>query len=144
MTLKIDWNSNITKLLTVVIVSWISLAIIFGLTDLIISKAVVNRESGWAIFGDNWAEAPGYGIIAVAIAIFVGSYQDDLKKQKIAAYVILIIGIIFLVIALIVNDLWYMGFGGGITFGILIFLIYAFNKDWREFKTIAIVILLLA
>ncbi len=144
MTLKIDWDSNITKLLIVVIIIWIILAIIFGFTDLEISKALVNRECLWANIGKDYGEAPGYGIIAVAISILVGSYQDELKKQKIAAYVFLIIGAVILILAIIFGSIWFMAFGGGITLGVLLFLVFTYNRDWREFKKIAIVIILLS
>lgn len=141
MNMKIE--DNFTILLIIIIVVWVILAIIFGITDLEISKAVVNRESGWANIGKYYGEAPGYGVIAVAIAIIIGSYQDELKKQKFAAYVILIIGAVVLVLALIFSNIWFIAFGGGITIVVLLFLIFAFKKDWKDFKTLAIVILLL-
>jgi len=140
MKLKTDWDS---KLLIVVIIIWIILAIIFGFTDLEISKAVVKRESNWANIGKDYGEAPGYGIIAVAIAILIGCYQDDLKKQKIAAFIFLSIGTVILILALIFSSIWFIAFGGGITIGVLLFLIFTYNRDWREFKKIAIVIILL-
>jgi len=140
---KLKIEGNLTKLLTSIIILWIILAIIFGLTDLEISKAIVNRESSWANIGKNYGEAPGYGIIAVAIAIIIGSFQEDLKKQKIAAFIILIIGTIILFLALIFSNIWFIAFGGGITIVVLIFLVFAFKKDWKDFKTIAIVIVLL-
>lgn len=144
MKLKIDWHSNITKSLIVVIIIWTILAILFGFTDLEISKAVVNRESLWAKIGKDYGEGPGYGIIAVAIVILIGSYQDELKKQKIAAYVFLIIGAFILILAIIFSSIWFIAFGGGITLGVLLFLIFSHNRDWREFKKIAIVIILLS
>ncbi|MFX1392862.1 MAG: phosphatase PAP2 family protein [Promethearchaeota archaeon] len=137
-------QSNLTKLIISVIIVWIILAIIFGITDLEISKAIVNRDSRWADIGNDYGEAPGYGIIAIAIAIIIGSYQQDLKKQKIAAYIFIMIGAIILGLALIYNNIWFIAFGGGISIGILLFLIFAFKKDWKDFKTIAIVIFLLA
>ncbi|MFX1259703.1 MAG: phosphatase PAP2 family protein [Promethearchaeota archaeon] len=137
-------EDNLTILLISIIIVWIILAIIFGLTDLEISKAIVNREANWADIGKYYGEAPGYGIIATAIAILIGSYQQDLKKQKIGAYIILMIGAIILGIALIYDNIWFIAFGGGIAIGVLLFLIIAFKKDWKDFKTIAIVILLLA
>ena len=144
MKLKIDWDSNNTKLLIAIIIIWIILAIIFGFTDLEISKALVNRESLWANIGKDYGEAPGYGIIAVAISILIGSYQDELKKQKIAAYVFLMSGAFIIILAIIVGSIWFMAFGGGITLGVLLFLIFTHNRDWREFKKIAIVIILLS
>lgn len=141
---KLKFEDYSTKLLISIIIFWSILAIIFGFTDLEISKAIVNRESMWANIGKYYGEGPGYGIIAVAIAIIIGSYQQQLKKQKIAAYIILMIGTIFLILALIFNNLWLIAFGGGIIIAILLFLIFAFKKDWKDFKMIAIIIILLA
>ena len=109
-----------------------------------ISKALLNRESGWANIGKDFGEGPGYGIIAVSIAILIGSKNDDLKKQRIASYVILVIGLVFLIIALIFSSIMFITFGGGITIVILLFLIFTRNKDLKEYKTIAAVIILLA
>jgi len=141
MTLK--FSDNLIKLLILIIIVWISLAIIFAFYDLEISKALVNRESIWVIIGENYGDHPGYGLIAIAIAIFIGSYQEDLKKQKIAAYVIIIIGAFILILAVIINSIWLIIFGGCITIGVLLFLLFTFNKDWREYKKFAIVIIAL-
>ncbi|MFX0188038.1 MAG: phosphatase PAP2 family protein [Candidatus Hodarchaeota archaeon] len=142
--MELNIEESLIKLLISIIIVWIILAIIFGFSDLEISKAVVNRESSWAEIGKYYGEAPGYGIIAIAIAIIIGSYQQELKKQKIAAFIILMIGVIILVLALIFSNIWFIAFGGGITFAILLFLIFTYNRDWRNFKKIAIVIIMLA
>ena len=136
-------ESIVAKLLIVVIIPWIILAIIFGFTDLEISKAIVNKEAQWANFLYIYGEAPGWGLAATAIAVFIGSYNDDIKKQKIPAYVVIIIGLVAFIIGLIINFLWLIIFGIGIIFGVLIILIIAFNKDWREYKTLATVLVLL-
>ncbi len=137
-------ESFILKLLIFVIIAWIISAIIFAFTDLEISKALLNRESIWANIGKHYGESPGYGIIAIAVAILVGSYEDELKKQKIPAYILLLVGIVLLIYAIIFMDIWFMAFGGGISFGILIFLILTINKDLKSYKKIAVVIVLLA
>ena len=131
-------------LLISIIICWIILAIIFGFTDLEISKAIVNRESDWARFGRDFGEGPGYGIIAISLAIFLGSYNKDIKKQKIPGYVIILIGVFFFILGLIIVDLWYIVFGGSIMFSLLVFIIFTLNRDWKEFKTISMVIILLA
>jgi len=137
-------EGNLKYLCIVVIFSWIVLAIIFGLTDLQISIALVNRDAIWANIGKDFGEGPGFGIIAISIAILIGSKNDDLKKQRIASYVILIIGLIIFIIALLFAYLWFITFGGGITILMLIFLIFTKNKDFKEYTTIAAVIILLA
>ncbi|MDX1798439.1 MAG: hypothetical protein R3255_07310 [Candidatus Lokiarchaeia archaeon] len=69
------------KLLLGVIILWVILAIIFGFTDLQISILVVDENSAWGIFGREYGEAPGYGLIAIALSALIGSYNDNLKKH---------------------------------------------------------------
>ncbi len=137
-------ESFILRLLIIILIAWIILAIIFGFTDLEISKALVNRESIWANIGKYYGEGPSFGLIAVSIAILIGSSKDDLKKQRTALYIILIIGIAILIFALIFVIIWFITFGGGLTIVILVFLILSKNKDLKEYKTLATVIILLA
>lgn len=137
-------EETLKNLLKVIIVCWIILAIIFGFTDLEISKMVVNKESSWARFGKDFGEGPGYGIISISLAIFIGSFNEDIKKQKIPTYVMILIGLFFFILGFIIADLWFVVFGGFISISLLIFLLLASNKDWREFKTISFVIILLA
>lgn len=136
-------KENLKKLTISVIIFWIVLAIIFGLTDLEISKALVNRTSIWANIGKYYGEGPGYGIIFMAIAILIGKSKDDLKKQRLASYIIISIGGIILIIAIIFSILWFITFGGGIVLVMLIFLILTRNEDLNQYKTIAIVIIML-
>ena len=117
------------KLLVFIIICWIILAIIFGVTDLEISKAFLNRESIWANIGKYYGEGPGYGIIAVSIGILIGSREDDLKKQRTALYVILIIGIVFLIMAVVFGNIWFITFGGGISIVVLIFLPFITQRE---------------
>lgn len=136
-------RENLKKLTISVITCWILLAIIFGLTDLEISIALVNRASIWANIGKYYGEGPGYGIIAMAVAILIGKFNDDIKKQRLASYIIILIGVIFLIIAIIFSNLWFVTFGGGIVLVMLIFLILTRNEDLNQYKTIAIVIIML-
>jgi len=140
---RMKLEGTLKNLCISVIICWIVLAIIFGFTDLQISIALVNRDAIWANIGKDFGEGPGYGIIAVSIAILIGSKNDNLKKQRFASYVILLIGLIILCIALIFANLWFITFGGGITIVMLIFLIFTKNNDFKKYTTIATVILLL-
>jgi membrane-associated phospholipid phosphatase len=141
---RMKLEGTLKNLCIIILVCWIVLAIIFGFTDLVISKTLLNRESIWANIGKDFGEGPGFGIIAVSLAILIGSKYGDLKKQRIAAYVILIIGLSFLIFALIFANLWFITFGGGITVVMLLFLVITQNKDFKEYQTIATVIFLLA
>ncbi|MFX1503925.1 MAG: hypothetical protein ACFFDH_23385, partial [Promethearchaeota archaeon] len=132
------------KILLLILICWIILAIIFGFTDLEISKVLLNRESIWANIGKDFGEGPGYGLIAISIGILIGSREDDLKKQRTALHIILIIGLIFLVLAIVFGSLWFVTFGGGILIPVLIFLFFTRGKDLKEYNTIATVIVWLA
>lgn len=137
-------RENLKKLTIGVIICWIVIAIIFGLSDLEISIALVDRESIWANIGKHYGEGPGYGIIAMAIAILIGKSKDDIKKQRFASYIIILIGVIFLTVAIIFSILWFVTFGGGIVLVMLIFLILTRNEDLNQYGTIATVIIMLA
>ncbi|GAH33155.1 unnamed protein product [marine sediment metagenome] len=51
---KIKTWSEIKKIELTVIIVWVILAIIFGISDLVISIAVVDESSIWGNFGDYW------------------------------------------------------------------------------------------
>ena len=142
--IKMKLERPLKQLLILILICWIILAIIFGLTDLEISKALLNRESIWANIGKDFGEGPGYGLIAISIGILIGSRKDDLRKQRTALYIIAIIGLVFLGFALIFESLWFITFGGGILIPVLIFLLFTRDKDLKEYNTIATVIILLA
>jgi len=80
-------ESITTKLLLIIILIWITLAFVFGFTDLEISKAVVDENSAWGIFGRDYGEVPGYALIAIALATYLGSFNKNLNLQKIPAYI---------------------------------------------------------
>ncbi len=142
--MKINWDSLTTRLIIVVIVSWVILAIIFGFTDLYISIAIVDKESLWGNFGADFGETPGWALIFIAIAILIGSLMKDIKKQKIGGFIAIILGAIYLVYYIIEGSQKRAIDGAGIIISVLIFLILTFNKDWRNYRTIAMVIFLLA
>ena len=64
--------------LVVILVSvWIILAIFIGIYDLDISSEVVNQNSGWAIFLENYGMIPG--IIVILSGIFI--YYSNIKSR---------------------------------------------------------------
>jgi len=137
-------QSKITQLLLIILIAWIILAIIFGFTDLEISKAVVDETSSWGHFGRVYGEAPGYGVIAVAIATLIGSYNQDIKKQKIPAYIIIIIGFLLLVFGIIFSSEDLVLDGGAIVICLVILIIATFNKDWTNYRNLSAIITILA
>ncbi|MFX1377690.1 MAG: phosphatase PAP2 family protein [Promethearchaeota archaeon] len=137
-------KSIITKLMLVIIVSWVILALVFGFTDLEISRIVVNENSVWGIFGRDYGEAPGYGLIAIALSALIGSYNDNLRKQKIPAYVIIVIGVILLVLGIIFNIQALAVDGASVSICVFLFLVITFNKDWKNYRNISTVVIILA
>ncbi|MFX0044142.1 MAG: phosphatase PAP2 family protein [Candidatus Hodarchaeota archaeon] len=128
----------LAKLLLVIILSWIVLAIIFGFTDLEISKAVVDRDFRLAKFL-YFFEAPGWGLSFATGALWIGSYIEHVRKQKIPAIVLIVIGLILFVISLIFWNAWLLNLSAGMTFANLFLLIIFSKKDWRQYKNIATV-----
>jgi membrane-associated phospholipid phosphatase len=136
--------STIAKLLLIIAIIWIILALVFGFTDLEISILVVDENSAWGVFGREYGEAPGYGLIAVALSTLIGSYNENLRKQKIPAYVIIAIGAILFVLGIIFNIQALTVDGASVFICVLLFLIITFNKDWKKYRKISTVIIILA
>jgi len=136
MSEKTNW-SVVSKLTLLVLVSWIILAIIFGIYDLNISIAVVDGTSAWGNFGADYGELPGYALIGIALATFIGSYIKNLKLQKIPTLLIIIIGLVF-----VFDNDYYTGFS--LIIPIIIYTIITWNKDWKNYRTLAGIISLLA
>lgn len=136
-------GSFLAKLLFIIIFAWIILAIIFGFTDLEISKAVVDRDFLLAKFL-YFFEAPGWGLSFATGALLIGSYIEDVKKQKIPAIVFIVIGLIIFIISLILWNAWLLNLSVGLAFGNLILLIIFLKKDWREYKNIAKIFVVLS
>lgn len=137
-------KSLIMKLLLVIIISWFILALVFGFTDLEISRFIVDENSIWGIFGRDYGETPGYGLIAIALSALIGSYNHNLKKQKIPAYVIISIGIILVVLGIIINFQALIIDGASVFICVFFFLILTFNKDWKNYRKISAIIIILA
>jgi len=136
-------KSFIAKLFLCIIVLWIILALIFGFTDLEISIAVVDENSPWGIFGRDFGEAPGWGLIAIGLSTLIGSFEKNIKKQKISAYVIILIGTVLFVIGVISSSSYLMRVGGALTLPLVLFTIIFFKKDWGEYRKISAVITVL-
>ena len=137
MSEKTNWFM-VSKITIFVLVSWIILAIIFGIYDLNISIAVVDGTSAWGNFGADYGELPGYALIGIALATFIGGYIKNLKLQKIPALLIITIGSLFIIF----DSDYYTGFS--LIIPIIIFTIITWNKDWKDYKTLAGIISLLA
>jgi len=136
-------KSFIAKLFLCIIALWVILALIFGFTDLEISIAVADENSPWGIFGREFGEAPGWGLIAIALSTLIGSYDKNIKKQKIPAYVIIFIGIVLFAFGVIYTSSYLMRVGGAMALPLVLFTTIFFKKDWGEYRKISAVITVL-
>ncbi len=134
-------KSIITKLLLIIIIVWVILALVFGFTDLEISIAVVDESSEWGIFGREYGEVPSYALIAIALATFLGSFNDNLKLQKIPAFISVIVGVLFIIFG---EDETGLYIGLSIIIPMIFYVIVTWNVDWKNFRTLAGIISLLA
>ena len=82
-----------TAAILVLLAAWASLAIVFGFFDLDISKAAVDRQAAWAVFLHRFGEIPGYALIFILAAIFLGGFFREPLKQKLPAALITIGGL---------------------------------------------------
>ncbi len=134
-------ESITTKLLLTIILIWITLAIVFGFTDLEMSKVVVDQNSKWGIFGRDFGEVPGYALIAIALATYLGGFNKNLNLQKIPAYISVIVGILFIIFANNETDFYT---GWALIIPMIFYVMITWNKDWKTYRTLAGIILLLA
>ena len=136
---------TINKTLIIAIVVWIILAIIFGIYDgiydLSISIAVVDESSNWGNFGADYGEPPGYALIAIALATFLGGFFKNLHLQKIPAYISIFAGVLFILFA---GDNTDILTGLGLIVPIIFYVVITWNKDWSTYRTISGIISLLA
>jgi len=137
-------NSPVRKLFYLTVLGWIILAIIFGIFDLQISIAVVDQNNPFGLFGADYGEGPGYGIIAVALVVLIGSAFSDIKKQKIGAFILGAFSLIVLFLGILLDSEDLILYGGFISISIFIFTSLTYEKDWRNYKNLALIILLLA
>jgi membrane-associated phospholipid phosphatase len=105
---------------------------------------VVDETSNWGNFGADYGEVPGYGLIAIALATYIGGYIPDVKKQKILGGIGVIVGIIYLIIGLLSSDVTDTALGATLTLSLLIYMVLTWNKDWKEYRKISGLISILA
>ncbi|MFW9772717.1 MAG: phosphatase PAP2 family protein [Candidatus Thorarchaeota archaeon] len=137
-------QSMIAKLILAIIIVWSVLAVIFGFTDLEISIVAVDENSSWGIFGRDYGEVPGYGLIAIALSTLIGSYNDNIRKQKTPAYVIMAIGFVIFILGIYFESQDLLLDGGVIFISLLLFVFLTYEKDWSLYRKIALIITLLA
>jgi membrane-associated phospholipid phosphatase len=120
------------------------LAVVFGIFDLNISLSVVDENSLWGDFGAKFGEAPGYGLISITLTTLIGGYIKDIKKQKIPGYFSILIGIFYMIYAIIENNEEDILLSVFLIIPIALFIIFTWNKDWRNYRSISAIITILA
>ncbi|NHJ85297.1 MAG: phosphatase PAP2 family protein [Asgard group archaeon] len=135
-------NSFLIKSLLLILIPWIILAVVFGLYDLQISNAVVNFESKLGEFGAIFGEIPGYSLIAISLVVIIGGLIKNLKYQKIPAGVGIIVSLIIFIYGLFSSfDISLIA--GTIFISLVVFTLFLFDKDWKSYRKITAIILLL-
>ncbi len=109
------------KLLIFLFSTLIVLAVVFGIYDLDISKNVVNQNSGWAIFLENYGMIPGIFVIISGIYIYCSFIKI---KTNIWSYVQRII--LFLVSSGLIFYLFEILFDKLVLHNFITFLIISF------------------
>ena len=137
--------SRINLILIYVILVWMILAIIFGVYDLQISIAGVDENSVWGNFGADYGEIPGYALIAVALATYLGGYIKNTKKQKILGYVGMIVGVIYILIGVFDHlNVGNITLGSTLILSLAIYMAITWNRDWKDYRKISGLISILA
>ena len=133
--------NRINKLLILTILFWIILAITFSFYDLKISKLIVNTN--FFLFKYDFQKPITESLLFIVILIITGSFFTK-KIQKEISYFALLISILQLIYCIIKNKTYLTYFYPIIliTF-VSILIILTYNKDWKNYVKIAIIILLL-
>ncbi|NVM54450.1 MAG: phosphatase PAP2 family protein [Candidatus Helarchaeota archaeon] len=138
------WKDHpLRKVLFLVIIAWIILAIIFGIYDLQISIAVADSNNPFGIFGADYGEIPGFVIIAIGIVVLIGSASSNLNQQKVGALLFILISGSLVAIGFVLNNEKLALIGGSVVLAMSIFTILTYKKDWKNYRTLALVIILL-
>ena len=133
---------TINKLLFIIIEVWIILAVIFGIYDLEISKAVVDTQSEWGILGTEIGFVVRDALLFVVTLILIGSFFNK-KIQRDIGYLGLGVSFLNLIYYAIDDDKKSLLDPTIMIVFISTFLILTFNKDWKNYVKIAVMVILL-
>jgi len=132
----------INKLLFTVIEMWIILAVVFGIYDLEISKAIVDTHSTWGIFGTNIGFHVRDALLFIVGLILIGSFFNK-KIQRDIGYLALTVSFLNLFYFTIDTDKESLLAPITLIIFVSSFLILTFNKDWKNYVKIAVMVLVL-
>ncbi len=109
-------------LVVLLILIWLLLAVIFGIYDLDISKQIVNQNSVWARFLENYGMIPGLFVILSGIYIY---YSFIKTKSDVWSYIQKVV--FFLVSSGLIFYLFDILLGNIVTNNLIVFLIISFS-----------------
>ena len=89
-------NQNTNILIIYLMLIWTTLTAYFTFTDLQISISVVNQNSGWAIFLENFGESPGLLVLYSGSVIFIAWYKPGSKLKYYSFSVFVFIATVYL------------------------------------------------
>jgi len=75
---------------------WVTLGAYFAFTDLQISISVVNQNSGWANFLQDFGEIPGLLVLFCSAHIYLAKYSSESRLRIIAFSIILFLSVFIL------------------------------------------------
>jgi membrane-associated phospholipid phosphatase len=87
---------------------WATLATYFAFTDLQISISLVNQNSGWAIFLEDFGEIPGLLVLYISTIIYLSYFTSTSLVRKYSLLFFLLLAATFLLSYIIV--VMYLGF----------------------------------
>ena len=128
-------------LINYLVLIWATLAAYFAFTDLQISISLVNQNTGWAKFFQDFGEIPGLLVLFCSAHIFLAMYSSESRFRKIIFSIILFLAASFLSAYLMI--IIFKGVTGSISFLqeyiiliilVLIFLNFLLHFQIRKIK----------
>lgn len=130
------------KLLFLIISIWAILAIVFGVFDLEISKTVANTNSSWGKLGTTICSPVRDALLFIVVLILIGSFFTK-KIQRDIGHLALLINFLNLILYIIDRSQSRLLYPIISIIFVISFLILTFNKDWKNYVKIAVMVLLL-
>lgn len=132
----------LNKLLILIIYVWIALAVVFGIYDLEISKAIVDTNSTWGTIGTNMGFHVRDALLFIVVLILLGSFFTK-KIQRDIGYLALIVSFLNFVYYTIDSDQESLLAPMILIIFVTSFVVLTFNRDWKNYVKIAVMVLLL-
>ena len=133
---------TLNKLLILIIEVWIVLAVVFGIFDLEISKAIVDTNSTWGTMGTNIGFHVRDALLFIVILILIGSFFTK-KIQRDIGYLALILSFLNLIYCKIDTKEESLLSPMILILFVSSLVVITFNKDWKNYVKIAVMVLLL-